>query len=71
MKDHTRIDVFANMAEAMDFIDWARSQGCKPGESMAPYLARYKKPDLTVKAFKEHVEHQLTQEMKKKETPEC
>ena len=65
MKDHTRIDVFANMDEVMKFYEWARQHNPKTRDDMVRLLGEYKKPDLVVKGFKEHIEAKLMTELNK------
>jgi hypothetical protein len=66
MKDHTRIDIFANIEELAKFYEWAKQFNPKTKEDMVKLLEKYKKADLVVEGFKEHVEHKLKEGLKAK-----
>lgn len=60
----TRVDVFANMGEAMKFLEWAKKHNPKTQEDMNRLLAKYKKPDLFIDASPEAVEDKVEKGLK-------
>jgi precorrin-3B methylase len=63
MKDHTRVDLFRNVDDVIAFYEWAATKNPKTKEDMVKLLAEYKRPDIVIADFKEHVEHKLTEEL--------
>jgi hypothetical protein len=67
MKNKTRIDIFPDMEAVHKFYEWAKQFNPKTKDDMTELLAKYKKADMIVDEFKEHVEHKITEGMKAKE----